>query len=194
MPFDLSELGVADLGGGEKRRFALDRTPCLKQLKRADVGDSGMPGMRSARYDIDARAGADFDLSVQLQREDCLADGWAGDRIGLGEFALRGQALSHWVGARRDLRCEIACDTFVKPAGFRFCHPLRLSGHAGASKVDSNARPDRLGQIGCYWSVQSIEMVPISRRKTGASNHGWRGHRENLEANSACAFGRLHFE
>src|SRR4051812_41505192 len=103
MPFDLSELGVADLGGGEKRRFALDRAPCLKQFKRADVGDSGMPGTRSAGDDVHAGAGADFDLSIQLQREDRLADGWPGDRIGLGEFALGRQALSDWVGARRDL-------------------------------------------------------------------------------------------
>jgi hypothetical protein len=89
-PLEFIELFVGYQQGGERTRLAFDGAAGFQQLEGAHVHLAGLTVPGQAGHHIDPGAQADIDQPVQLQGDDRLADGRAGDRIGLGQVALGG--------------------------------------------------------------------------------------------------------
>ncbi len=106
--------GIVDQHRGEGAGFAFDQRPRFEDLERAEIGRIGFGVGRHARGDIDAGAGAHFDQSIELERENRFAHRRPRDTGRRRNVAFGRQARADGIIALRNLPRQSLRDLGIK--------------------------------------------------------------------------------
>lgn len=108
---DIFRIGVFR---GESADLRLYRSPRFEQFEGAHIGVFGLAPDWRYRRDDDPIAVANFYLAVEFERDQCFAQGWTRDRIGLGKQSFGRKLGADWIFARRNFRSDVLLHILVK--------------------------------------------------------------------------------